>query len=159
MTMPDEPYRLAMSDDGALLYVGNYDIAPGTVRRIDLATKTVDLQFQVGSIPQDFTFPMVPSPGVSGIAVLPGSPHTIVAVLTDLMMSGAVSPEPFAVNGRRPAGRRRRPNPRLPRRAQRRRNGPFIGHSDVCVKGEVPFQVSCDGCDWKCDGCPVSDGC
>jgi hypothetical protein len=88
MAMPDEPDRLAISDDGALLYVGNHDVAPGTVRRIDLATRTVDLQFQVGSIAQDGTFPMVPAPGVSGIAVLPGSPHTIVAVLTDLTQDG-----------------------------------------------------------------------
>jgi hypothetical protein len=70
----DEPYRLAISDDGAFLYAGNYRTA-GVIRRVNLATRAIESQFGVGSTSDTAL------PSVLGIAVVPGSPRAVVAVL------------------------------------------------------------------------------
>ncbi len=73
--IPQEPYRLALSDDGAFLYVDDYDSTDGIVRRINVATRAIDLQFAAGSTPA------VAMPKLGAIAVVPGAPHTVVVAL------------------------------------------------------------------------------
>lgn len=71
----EEPYRLALSDDGAFLYVDNYGAA-GTVRRIDLPTRAIDLQFAAGPTPG------VGTPALGRIAVVPGAPQSVILALS-----------------------------------------------------------------------------
>jgi DNA-binding beta-propeller fold protein YncE len=63
-----EPNKLAISDDGAYLYVG-LD-GPGDVRRVNLISQTAELQFSLGTT---FAGNML----VEDMFVLPGNPHAL----------------------------------------------------------------------------------
>jgi sugar lactone lactonase YvrE len=67
-----EPNKLAISSDGATLWVG-LDAA-SAIRKVDLVTGTAGMQFSLGDNAGVYAYP----PIVHAIAVLPGAPNSIV---------------------------------------------------------------------------------
>jgi hypothetical protein len=66
-----EPTRIALSSDGAQLFVGLN--GAGAVRQVNLTTATAGVQFSLGGGPGVYNAPYV----ASGLAALPGQPNSV----------------------------------------------------------------------------------
>ncbi len=99
-----DPATMALSDDGHFLWLGaDGDVGAGIIQRIDLYTRSVDLQISLSQAFADQNLPANNGLHLAAIAAIPSQPHSIAVVASLLAGDNTQLPVAFFDDGiRRP---------------------------------------------------------